>query len=94
MPLRAYRVAAISAANDDSGGRSAFEHVEFEVVGQFFAYLNAPRAVTLFIQRSREGPDTELAGQDGNDAAADAALGRGRPGNSILPRSRTYRSYA
>src|SRR5262245_29244190 len=75
-PLGAHGGVAIAAPDDDTGGGAALEHVQLEALGNIFAGADAAPAVALLVERRGEDADAELSGQHGDDATADAALGR------------------
>ena len=65
-----------SAQRRRRGSRPAVEDVQAEALGQLLADLDAADAVAARVEQRREDADAGLAGHDGDDAAADAALGR------------------
>ncbi len=66
------------ARTDHCGGRRThrLEEMQVEILGQRLADGDAARAVAPFIEGRRVHPDAYLPGQHGDDATANAALGR------------------
>src|SRR5436190_16934477 len=63
---------------DDAVARvvAAVEHMQIVVRGQRLAHLDAADAVAVLVEPRRIAAETEPRRQRGEDAAADAALGR------------------
>ncbi len=78
LPDAARRHVPDVVVGNDRGAHVArsVEHVQIEMGRNFLADLEAPHAVAVAVEPRREGAEAELGRQGGDDASADAALGR------------------